>query len=134
MKTKEYLQGRIDESIHWRMCQQDVESGEVGLITTSDIDGRIGVLKEELKEIESRPVEKLVSLQNADWQVISKVGNPTESDRYLVCYRIKGMTYLKYFTMDYDTVHGWFNLSMFGDIELVGWQKINEFNESILSN
>lgn len=83
------------------------------------------------EKIFSNRLTKLVSLQNADWQVIKKVGNPKETDRYLIAYRVNGMTHIKFFTADYDTHYGWSNI--LDDIEIMAYKKI-EFDESILSN
>lgn len=77
--------------------------------------------------------EQIVSLQTGDWQVIKKVGNPDETDRYLIVYRYKDMTELKYFIADYDTHYGW--SCELRDVEFIAWRKIPEFDSaSILSN
>jgi len=81
---------------------------------------------------DSNRVQPEVSLQNADgWKVRKKVGEPEETDRYLIAYRINGMTQIKFFTADYDTHYGWSNI--LDDIEIMAYKKI-EFDESILSN
>lgn len=85
-----------------------------------------------LTEQERGQIEPLVSLQNAGWQVIKKLGNPPNSDRYLIVYRYKDMTELKYFIGDYDTRYGW--SCELQNVEFIAWREIPKFDSaSILS-
>jgi len=63
-----------------------------------------------------------------EWKYDS-VDRPKEDGRYLIAYRYRNNTNLRYFVADYLVNYGW--QTMMDNMEVVGWQEIEpfEFNQ-----
>lgn len=76
------------------------------------------------------PLEPLVSAQK--WIVVNFDGNPKQNGRYLIVYRYKEATELRYYIGDYDICYGW--NAMMDNVEILAWRNIPFFNsEALLS-
>ena len=63
--------------------------------------------------------------------VINFDGNPKQGGRYLIVYRYKEATELKYYIGDYDIYYGW---PIMNNVEILAWRDIPIFNsEALLS-
>lgn len=59
------------------------------------------------------------------WNIIKEVGEPKETNRFLIVYKYREMTRVRYYIGDYDINFGW--NCLLKDIEIIAWRNIPVF-------